>query len=51
MSDEQLDIDQDIVSLLSQKKDIDEIEDIIAEMHGESWRSRVSELLHEMYEG
>lgn len=50
MGDKILEVDQDIYELLQTEKSDEEIEDIIAEVHGEMFRGRVNELIMENFE-
>jgi predicted CopG family antitoxin len=50
MGDKTLEVDQDIYELLQTEKSDEEIEDIIAEVHGEMFRGRVNELIMENFE-
>lgn len=49
MGNKSIDVDEDIVTLLESSKSLDEIDDIIAEMHGDMWRGRAAEMLEEQY--
>lgn len=46
-------VDEDIIDLINsdKSKTVADIDDVIAEMHGEMFRGRVEELLNDMYIG
>ena len=46
-------VDEDIIEMLNadSKKTVEEIDEIIVEMHGSMFRGRAEELLNEMYGG
>lgn len=49
MGNKAIEVEEDIIDLLNTNKSLDEIDDIIAEMHGDMWRGRASEMLEEQY--
>jgi uncharacterized protein YeeX (DUF496 family) len=49
MGNKSIEVEEDIVDLLNTSKSLEEIDDIIAEMHGDMWRGRASEMLEEQY--
>ncbi|MBL6775836.1 MAG: hypothetical protein ISQ26_10545 [Candidatus Puniceispirillum sp.] len=49
MGNKAIDVEEDIVELLNTNKSLDEIDDIIVEMHGDMWKGRAAEMLEEQY--
>lgn len=49
MGNKAIDVEEDIIELLNTSKSLEEIDDIIAEMHGDMWRGRATEMLEEQY--
>jgi hypothetical protein len=49
MGNKSIEVEEDIVDLLNTTKSLEEIDDIIAEMHGDMWRGRASEMVEEQY--
>ena len=49
MGNKAIEVEEDIMDLLNTNKSLSEIDDIIAEMHGDMWRGRATEMLEEQY--